>query len=163
MHLGCYGRGGPLSPCANSRQILAENQRRRLSVRANWWRAFSFQTRGHVLICGGAVFFVQARGTGTNFCVVLYENCVRAGGWPLWARTGCIHTGTTVFGRVLVRSFEIGATCRSGCLPFRWSSGFRRVTAGAHGGQWANLSRRVAGSWPLATKIRPSPDDDSVM
>ena len=136
MHLGCYGRGGPLSPCANSRHVRSENHRHRRHVRVNWWRAFILPTRGHVSIRVARVFRTSARG-GHNFCVVPHSNG-QSCGWPLWARTGCIQTGTAVFGRVSVRSFEICATCRCGCLPFLAECGLE-YRGGAH---WEDTSHK---------------------
>ena len=131
MHLGCYGRGGPLSPCANSRHVRAENQRHRRSVRVNWWRAFSFPTRGHVLIRGWRGFFVQARGVGHNFRVVPYKITVgraegRYGPGPGASRPGRRFSDEFWCGLSRYVPDDGAAACH-----FSWGAGAWGHTAGA--------------------------------
>ena len=138
MHLGCYGRGGPLSPCANSRHVRAENQRHRRSVRVNWWRAFSFPTRSHVLIRWWRGFFVQARGVGHNFCVVLHRNgqsVVRLavlGHGPLASWSGQLFSDESFGGRSRSVARVGAAACHFSCRVVWWHTAGARSPLGRY-------------------------------
>ncbi len=117
MYLGCYGRGGPLSPCETQTRVRAENHISRRSRSFKWLRALLVPTRVHAhLGAARSLFFIESHGASIIFGFGLKIG--RAGGWPLWARIGCIQTRTAGFGRVSARSFDICGTCRGGCLPF---------------------------------------------
>ena len=159
MHLGCYGRGGPLSPCANSRHVRSENQRHRRSVRVNWWRAFILPTRGHVSIRVWRGFFRTSARGGHNFVLSPTATVSRADG-----RYGP-GPGASRPGRRFSDEFWCGLpryVPHVGAVACHFSRGAVWSTAAARS-PLGRFSRRNAASWPLATKIRPSPDDDSVM